>query len=372
MSERAMNEPSVAFDVVIEPSSTVEHRAPKSSLVVRAGSVVVLCFLVFAVAYIGRTAYLAATDSFVAPMILSPDNDLVLAHKQKVMELEGQHSLAVAQAEGVDADLTATSAAEQRLFELQGLATSSTDFTRQVTTQQSSAGTADIVTLDSQRELLTQMHDRQREITERAKANFESGLLTQIEFEKEQQNLRQSELALLENSRARARADANMNQVMLSSRAFSQRGSPMSPEMTARHVQLIQVQLELLRLQSERRAKTAERRVLAEKIANLDELRAQLRERPMSQAIDKSLFAAFVPYTQMDGVKPGGHVYRCMWGIFRCKEVGAVADLVPGEVTMPDPWGNPARGQFILLTLSDTQAATAKVLRVRASKKDGA
>jgi hypothetical protein len=49
-----------------------------------------------------------------------------------------------------------------------------------------------------------------------------------------------------------------------------------------------------------------------------------------------------------------------------CKQVGVVAEVVPGEVVLPDPWGNMARGQYAVLNLSDGLAARAKMLRVRA------
>ena len=52
-------------------------------------------------------------------------------------------------------------------------------------------------------------------------------------------------------------------------------------------------------------------------------------------------------------------------GIFLCKPVGRVGEIVSGEVILPDPWGNQARGQYAVLDLLDHDAARAKTLRVR-------
>ena len=47
------------------------------------------------------------------------------------------------------------------------------------------------------------------------------------------------------------------------------------------------------------------------------------------------------------------------------KSVGKIAELVPGEVVLPDPWGNLARGQYAVLDLREHESAKSKVLRVR-------
>ncbi len=137
------------------------------------------------------------------------------------------------------------------------------------------------------------------------------------------------------------------------------------PEVLTREEQLIRLDLELFRLGSERQAKLAEKEMAMKKVAQIDELAAQLKTRPIAQAAQRNLDAAFVPYTQLDGVKPGADVYRCIWGIFHCTSVGRVAELVPGEVVMPDPWGTMTRGQYAVLELKQHESATAKVLRIR-------
>jgi len=81
--------------------------------------------------------------------------------------------------------------------------------------------------------------------------------------------------------------------------------------------------------------------------------------------VESRIEVAFVPYTQLDGAKEGNEVYDCVWGLFWCKPVGTMSELVPGEVILPDPWGNQARGQYAVLDLTDHSAAMSKTLRVR-------
>lgn len=350
------------------PSTSVPE--PKSSVATRAGALAVLIGVALLVVYLLYAVYRVATDAFVAPMILSADSEVVLDHKQKVMELDGQRALAKAQAESIDAALSANEQAEKRLIQLQGSASSALNWTSEVNNQQASAGTVDLGALAEQRALLTQMLHTQQEVTDRARANFEASLITQGEYDKELQNLHQAELALLENRRAKARAEAAMGQVMLGKKSLAGGDSPAMPELSMRAAQMTQVQLELWRIQSDKQSQLAEKRVLTERITKIEELEAQLRARPIFRAMEKNLYAAFVPYTQLDGLKSGASVYRCAWGIFNCQRVGKVAEIVPGEVTMPDPWGTPARGQYIMLNLDEPRAAMAKVLRVR-STNDG-
>ena len=351
------------LDIVFVDERT--NRAPvRSSWPTRIGSGLVLMGVASLLIWVLHTAFRAVTDSFVAPIILSPDNDLVLEHKRKVMELEVQRALAQARSDGVEVDLLALDQGAQRLLQLSRLTSRSLSFVNQLNTQQASSGEFDLSTLSEQHRLLRRIFEQQRDATARAKANYQAGLLTQLEYERELTALHQAELGVLENNRARARAEEQLGEVAMRGNALERRGA-LTPEQVTRDSQLVQLELELLRLNAEKRTKLAEKRVLDEQIKQIVELQEQLRIRPIYQAIGRSLYAAFVPYTQLDGVSEGSVVYQCTWGIFSCQRVGSVLELVPGEVTMPDPWGNPARGQYLLLDLTEHKAATAKTLRVR-------
>jgi hypothetical protein len=304
---------------------------------VRIGSAAVL-FTVFVIGFsVIVSAYRAATDSFVAPMMLSPDNDLVIANKQKVIGVETDRGFAEAEIEGIDAELAATEAEEQRLKQVQKLADGDSD------------------ALDQQRTLLETILAQKRGTLSKLRAAYESRLVMQADLDRAMQEMNQAEIAMLENQRARMRSEASTNTLQLSADREER-----------------QAQLELLKVRAIKKAKKAQREVLAHKVERLRELESQLKDRPLTRAMEGDIDAAFVPYTQIKGVGPGARVYACTWGLFFCSQVGTVRELIKGETTMPDPWGNPARGRFIVMDLTDPSAASKKILRVRGGNSDDA
>lgn len=63
-----------------------------------------------------------------------------------------------------------------------------------------------------------------------------------------------------------------------------------------------------------------------------------MKQRPIFRAIDSSQNVAFVPHTQLDGMRTDALVIECkLWGLFRCQPAGRVAALVPGEFVSVDP-----------------------------------
>jgi sulfur carrier protein ThiS len=111
-----------------------------------------------------------------------------------------------------------------------------------------------------------------------------------------------------------------------------------------------------------------EKTLATDELARLDELLKQLKNRPLSRAIVASTDVAFVPYTQLEGVSPGVELVTCTWALFRCRTVGRVKEVLPGEVIANDPWAKTARGQYAILELTDHEAAKEKTLRARPSR----
>jgi hypothetical protein len=63
----------------------------------------------------------------------------------------------------------------------------------------------------------------------------------------------------------------------------------------------------------------------------------------------------------------GARVLSCTWGLLFCRDVGAVTEIVPGEVVTEDPWGDLARGQYVVIVLTDAEAVREQVLRLRST-----
>jgi hypothetical protein len=236
-----------------------------------------------------------------------------------------------------------------------------------VTSAKASASAAALRSLADQRQVIEGMLVNQRTLTDKARADMESGVISRTEYAKEAQTLDQLQLALLSNTRAVLDGRAALEEAQLAQSAVRRPNeAPLMPELMAHEEQAIRVELELVHLESDMRSKRAERGATTDRIGQLDALERELKTRPIYQAAEKSLDVAFVPYTQIDGVEAGSAVFSCTWSLFFCQQVGTVAELVPGEVVLADPWGVAARGQYAILNLTSPEAARAKTLRVRA------
>ncbi len=316
--------------------------------------------------WVGRQAYLAITDSFVAPIILGPDNDAVIASKLSLSQLEVERAKTASEAESIEAELTAADRAIARLQALSRTVTGALDWTSAVTRRLAAASADDHKTLFAEETVLREMIAQQERATESARKNLAAGLIASADYVKEQLSLHQLRVALLENGRTRAQSELALDQAELAQSSLSsKRGAPAMPERIMREDQLVRIELDLIKLEAERRAKQSEQKVVRDKLAKIDELEAQLKARPMYRAVAERLDLAFVPYTQSDGVREGAEVYDCVWGLFACRAVGTVGEVVPGETVLPDPWGNQSRGHFAILKLTDGAAARSKTLRVR-------
>ncbi|WP_437747564.1 hypothetical protein WMF39_22690 [Sorangium sp. So ce1504] len=338
----------------------------KSGVHTRILAFITLCGVVGGIGSIGHAVYQAARDSVIAPLILSPDNDIVLANKLKMNELHVERTRAVAELESCSEDLLAAETAIERLEQLRPTVASGRDWITKLNSRQAQMVEGEIKALQNQKRFLAAMIEKQTALTGKAKADMEAGIISRTDYAKEMQTLNQMNLALFGNERERIQSDGLMYEKLLVQKALSGHdGAPATPEAILRDEQLARIEMELLRLESEKRAKQAYERALTERVANIDQIAADLRNRPTFRATEQSLDVAFVPYTQIEGVERGAKIYSCVWGLFFCEAVGTVAEIVPGEVTLPDPWGHQARGQYAVLNLRDRDSAKAKSLRVR-------
>ncbi len=341
--------------------------AKKSWLGTRISAVVALGGVLCGIGFVGNTAYHVATDGFVAPIILSPDSDMVIQSKLSMSQLVGERIRITTRREEIDAELQAADAAIEQLQALQAVAKKALEWTSAVTARQAGGGARELRALARQKNVLGGMLSHQEGFVGQMKKDLDAGLVARSDYAREMQVLNQLRVAAIETERAQIVSEVNMGQVVMTQRALASDGKTRvwTPEMLMQQDQLVRVQCDLLKLEAERRAKSAERRQIDAELAKLDELMAQLKQRPVFRATEENTNVAFVPYTQIGAVKDGSDVYDCFWGIVSCKRVGRVAELLPGEVVVPDPWGTPARGQYAIMDLEDQEAAHSRTLRVR-------
>jgi hypothetical protein len=336
------------------------------ALLARVVSLAALGGVLVGVAWLAHTGYRVATDSFVTPITLSPDSDVVLQTKLSMSQLVAERLRISARLDEIRSDLRAADEASTQLEALRATAARALDFATAQSTRHADAGSADLRTLEQQKAKLAEMIGRQEIAVGRARANVRAGLSTQSDLDREVQTLDQLRVALLENERTQVASVTVQRDAASAKRSLTGKGAHApTPEMLLQQDQLVKVQLELVKIEAERRARQSEQRHLDEEFAKVDELLAQLKRRPVYRAMEAATQVAFVPYTQIDGVEAGASVLDCTWALFACSAAGRIVELLPGEVIVPDPWGSPTRGQYAIMELADARAAQSRFLRVR-------
>jgi len=318
--------------------------------------------------------FYVATDSFIAPAMIGPTSDLVLDAKLKLSTLLLEKGKAQILLEEDNADIEAGDAAIIKLNGLKDVAKNALSFTKTTTGYQISIGSSDLNTLASQKATLNQMLDRQQSITDEAKKNLDAGLIQKSDYIKEVQQLDVAQVALFENERSRMQTNLLLGQASLTQQSMNTKnGSVPTPEMMISADELVRLEVELLQTEAIVRAKHYEREQIVLELAKIDDLQKDLMERPLFRAMNSQLDMAFVSYSGLKDITPNAKLEDCIWGIFKCHEVGTVVEIIPSEVILPDVFtSGQTRGQFITLKLDPKyhdEAMQSKILRVRGEGK---
>lgn len=102
---------------------------------------------------------------------------------------------------------------------------------------------------------------------------------------------------------------------------------------------------------------------LETRIADQDKILVSLHDSPYLKAAQGRVTIAFVPYDNLEKVRPGTSLYGCEWGLVRCSYVGKIVSILDGEVTDNHPHdGTPVRGVLAEIELSNPKAAEWGVL----------
>lgn len=335
-----------------------------------------LVALAAGVSWVGKGAYEAATDSWMAPITLSADNDQILQINVKLNEQIVQRDKLKADIQRIDADLGGIDVAIAKLGNIQATGKEALRWTQYTTGAQTAAMDDRVKSLADQKQLLDVMLTRQETIAKNAKQNAEAGLLSRQELDREAQVSDQLKLALAQNVRDTSEARMQSAQFLATTGvlkdAMANRsrvgGVGILPEVAAGQEREVRMELELIKLQAERRALVADRAIFVESLDRMEEIFKQLRARPVYRAIEAKTDVAFVPYTQLEGVTAGAELVSCKWVLFKCAVVGHIAEVVPGEVVAQDPWSDVARGQYVILDLTDREAVKEKVIRSRKAR----
>ncbi|MDD9943023.1 MAG: hypothetical protein OXU20_18425 [Myxococcales bacterium] len=319
--------------------------------------------------FFAEAAYFAWRDAFVTPIILSPDSDLVLPSKLKLARLTAEREALAVREEETTQLLNVAERGVVQLTTLKSSMASSLDWSDLVTSQKRASSASDLRSLARQRKLLAQRIREQQAHVVEVSRHVEAGLARKTDLLHERDVLSKLRISAIENERDRLASAVVHNESVAAQRALhsgARKKGIATPEMLRHQEQLVRIELELQRLAADKKARASELESIRTEVGRLDDLIDQIKRRPVFRAVTAAQHVVFVPYAQLETVVNGAGVYECrLWGIFRCRRVGRIAEVLAGEVNMEDPWGAPTRGQYALLALSNEEGAKARVLRVR-------
>ncbi|HTU59758.1 MAG TPA: hypothetical protein VMF89_15005, partial [Polyangiales bacterium] len=338
--------------------------------VARVTSLVILCAAAVALFHAGRAGYYLATDVQVAPFMLTPDSDAITGSRLSLAALTTERETAGAHLEVLVEQLQVARDSRERLTALHAKFAGAVGVSRELTAESERSAQQELQKVLSQRTVIEGALAEQASYIEDLDRRVESGLAHGSDVVRERAELRRLQLLQLDRERDQVAAENRARELGVT--RASQRGATdrITADQLRLEEQLLRLELEVRGLEADERGKLAELASVNAQTARLDELIAQLKQRPLYRAIANKQTLAFVPYTQLRGVRAGASIYQCrVWSVFSCDYVGRIAEVLPGEIDGVDPWGTRERGEYAVLDLSESRAITAKTLRVRAQDR---
>ena len=341
-------------------------RAPRSGVPLRLVSLAALVAALTLLGYVSYGAYHAVTDSVVAPMILTPESELVTAAKLSLNKLLSERENVARRLSDNQELAKAAAHSSEQLQRLKTTADQALNWSDAISERLASATASDLGVLAQQKDVLEKALVSKRAHLGELRRNMAATLVPKADVVKGEVELRELEHLALQNQRERLQASARLAESHLTQQALHGKRRLVTPEMVDQQKSLVHIDLELVKLETEQRTRAQAITSDEAELRRLDQMIAELRAKPSFQALEEKQDLAFVPYTQLHGVNAGAEVYECeLFGVFDCERVGSILKLFPGEVVMPDPWGNPTRGRYAAMRLEEPSAATARSLRVR-------
>ena len=375
--------PRAGDDVQHRPSNAPTSAAgPARALLARVFSLLALAGLAAGLHGFGRAGYLALTDAWIAPLQLSPNSREVVTLRMQMTKEQETRARLENELVSTDAEISAIASSIERLRRLESSYSEAMRWSSKSHDGQLGALAQEKAILERQQAMLGAETARNQEVLARAERNVDAGLITATDLEQARANLARSEVMLSEKALEHARVRSALAETSRAAVAlFGAAGKPgafgraignASPEVIRFDELQINIELSVARLESERRAAQTRRAAAESGLRSADELKSELEATPPFQATQRELDLAFVPYSQLNGVHIGDRVITCRWFLVDCRDAGSVKQVYPGEVATEDPWGSPARGRYVELSLSDRSVIGQRTLRVRRADAAGA
>lgn len=319
------------------------------------GFAILTVIVVALVGYIATTVFYMASESWVVPTIVSATDEHVVQLRGEIAKQENERDRIAR--ELADAERAIVTEQDYQTRFAAAIASDLAQRQSALRRTRQLAGAA----AHTRAEIRASSEEFARDSAARMAAQYGAGMIDRHDMLDGKHQLAQitsANLSLAERQAAFETAAAELAQQARALDALlADRDEPLSYEVLEIKRRLEASRLALANAQ-------AQRDTLRASVARQDEVLARLRGSAYLRAVDDGATVALVPYANLANATPGAPVYACRLAMVVCREVGRVAHVLPGEVSLRHPHRDSVmRGQMVELAVA-SDAAHADVLFV--------
>ncbi len=120
-------------------------------------------------------------------------------------------------------------------------------------------------------------------------------------------------------------------------------------------------EIDMLNLESE---------IIDSSLEGYNEICEKLEQSPYFKAINKSVIVAFAPYSNIRNIKVNDPIYGCYLGLFLCKKIAVVKEVLEGEIIAKHPvFNKELRGMMVIIDMKDKDMDWAKAKSLHVGTK---
>ncbi len=312
------------------------------------GFAILTVIVVALVGYIATTLFYMTSSSWVVPTIVSPTDEHVVQLRGEIAKQQNEHDRITREL----ADAERAIAVEQNYQTRFAAAIASDLASRRSALHRTRklAGAA----AHTRAEIRASSEEFARDSAARMSEQFGAGMIDRHDMLDGKHQLAQissANLSLAERQATFETAAADLAQQANALDAFlADRDEPLSYEVLEIKRRFEASKLALANA-------TALRDTLRTSLARQTTMLATLRASAYLRAVDDGATVALVPYANLPNATPGTRVYACRLEMIVCRDVGTVAHVLPGEVSLRHPHRDSiVRGQMIELAITGDAA----------------
>jgi hypothetical protein len=320
------------------------------------GFLILTLVVAILVSYIGTSIFYFVNSSWVQPMVVSPTDERVLQLNTKLAEQASARDRLVAELNHTERFI-----AVQEAFQAEYGKAVESDLAERKASLERVRKLADTYA-GARREIQRSNSAFAAHSRSKMEEEYSAGLIDRDDFLSGNHRIAQmqhSNLSLVERQAEFESRAASLTAEARALDAALARGSKQRG--LSYEVLRIKQDYELSLLETQKARET--RDALAASIERYEGMLEGIRQSPYLRAAEQRATVAFVPYDNLSSAQPGTVLYGCELEMLRCRPVGKILDVLPGEVTHKHPHREKLlRGQLMQLELDEPGAAERNVL----------